>query len=44
MIRMRGKRERRRPESGEGIAKNGEWLAALQAVGEVARGKFREAG
>src|SRR5438876_4276489 len=44
MIRMRGKRERSRRKSGEGIAKNGEWLAALQAIGEVARGKFRKAG
>ena len=44
MIRMRGERERRRRESGEGIAKNGERLTALQAIGEVARGKLCEAG
>src|SRR5213080_4243373 len=44
MIRMRGERERRRRESGEGIGKNGERLTALQAIGEVARGKLCEAG
>src|SRR5438876_2532826 len=44
MIRVRRKRERRRRQGGEGIAKNGEWLAALQAVGEMARGKLCEAG
>src|SRR5438132_13433782 len=44
MIGVRGERERRRRKSGEGIAKNGEWLAALQAIGEMAGGEFSEAG
>ena len=44
MISVCRERERSRRKSGESIAKNGEWLAALQAIGEMAGGEFSEAG
>jgi len=44
MIRMRGESERRGRKRGEGVAKNGERLSALQAIREMARGQLCEAG
>ncbi len=44
MVSVRRKRERRCRKSSESVAKDGKRLAALQAIGEVARGKFRKAG
>src|SRR5437588_10230466 len=44
MISVGREREGSRRKSGESIAKNGGWLAALQAIGEMAGGEFSEAG
>src|SRR2546429_9752236 len=44
MIGVRGEGERRRRQGSEGVAKDGEWLSALQAIGVVACGKLCEAG
>src|SRR6266702_939442 len=44
VIGVRRESERRRRKGGEGVTKDGEWLAALQAIGKVAGGKFGETG
>src|SRR5690242_6148808 len=44
VIGMRGESERGGGQSGERVTENGERLAALQAVGVMAGGKFCEAG
>src|SRR2546421_12477544 len=44
MIGVRGEGERRRRQGSEGVAKDGEWLSALQVIGVVACGKLCEAG
>src|SRR5258708_25931987 len=41
---MRGEGERRRRKGGEGVAENSEGLSVFQAIGEMAGGKFCEAG
>ncbi len=44
MISVGGEGERRGRKGGESVAKDGEGLAVLQAIGVVARGKLCEAG